>query len=259
MNDSIKLNETVNIQQNKPIICINNVSVAYGRLLALYKIHLDVHEGEFIGLIGPNGSGKTSLLKTILGVLKPLEGAITLFGRNTTKTIPKTIKFQIGYVPQFTSFDKNFPALVKDVVEMGLYGKIGLFKRLKKEDLDRVDYALSLVDMENMANRPIGHLSGGQQQKVMIAQALVLKPKVLLLDEPTASLDFKMAKEVMKLLHFLNSKEDITVITINHNIKLLREYAKRIVCINRTIYYDGEVNSEQLDQVLDKVFYGSLA
>ncbi|MHA1116169.1 MAG: metal ABC transporter ATP-binding protein [Candidatus Heimdallarchaeaceae archaeon] len=247
-------NLTSNRDHSDVIVCLKDVSVAYGKNIALYKINLDIEKGEFIGIVGPNGSGKTTLLKTVLGLIKPIQGNIRLFNQNIDGKIPREIKNKISYIPQFTPFDKNFPALVEDVVMMGRYNKIGMFRVPSKEDRERVKHALKLVKMDNMAHRPIGHLSGGQQQKVMIAQALATSPSILLLDEPTSALDFKMTKNVMDILTQLNKTYGITIVTIHHNLRIIKEYTKRVIAINKTLVYDGSPNDSQFDEIIDEMY-----
>ncbi|MCK4845994.1 MAG: ABC transporter ATP-binding protein [Candidatus Heimdallarchaeota archaeon] len=240
---------------NDNIVCLTDINVVYGNYVALYNINLDIDKGEFVGICGPNGSGKTTLLKTIIGLVKPLTGDIKLYGNDISEKISKEIRFKFGYVPQFAPYDKNFPATVKDVVEMGTYAKAGLFKRITDKDRNKAIEILKLVDMEHFVERPIGHLSGGQQQKIMIAQALAAEAEVLLLDEPTSALDFRMTEDVMELLDFLNHTHKITIVTINHNIKLLRAFTKRIICLNKMISYDGPTSDSNLDDVINKIFY----
>ena len=187
--------------------------------------------------------------------MKPLTGDIKLYGNNISEKIPKEVRFKFGYVPQFAPYDKNFPATVKDVVEMGTYAKAGLFKRITNRDRNKALEILKLVDMEHFVERPIGHLSGGQHQKIMIAQALAAEAEILLLDEPTSALDFRMTEDVMELLDFLNHTHKITIVTINHNIKLLRAFTKRIICLNKMISYDGPTSDPNLDDVINKIFY----
>ena len=238
-----------------PIACLRDVSVVYGKYVALYGINLDIYKGDFIGVCGPNGSGKTTLFKTIMGLVKPITGKITLYNTEIEEKITKEIRYKFGYVPQFQPFDRNFPALVKDVVEMGRYGKVGLMKPLSQKDKEIVKKAIEMVGIENLVERPIGHLSGGQQQKVMIAQALATEAEILLLDEPTSALDFKMTEELMELLDFLNHTHNITIVTINHNISLLQDFAKRIICLNKVIAYDGPPKTEELKRMINLIFY----
>ncbi|NPD87494.1 MAG: ABC transporter ATP-binding protein [Asgard group archaeon] len=237
------------------IICLKDVNVVYGNLAVLYDINFDVHKGDFIGICGPNGSGKTTLLKTMIGLIEPITGDVKLFGKDVKNNIPKETRFRFGYVPQITEIDRNFPALVRDVVEMGRYAKAGLVKSLTKEDKEKAMNALELVEMDYAADRPIGHLSGGQQQRVLIAQALAAEAEVLLLDEFDASLDFRMSEEIMELLDYLKFTHKITIVTVGHNLELLRAYCNRIVCINKMIAFDGEPKDSELDSAINRIFH----
>ena len=237
------------------VACMKDVSVVFGNLAAIYEINLDIFEGDFIGICGPNGSGKTTLLKSIIGLVKPLTGEIRLFGELVKDHIPSDSRHRIGYVPQITQFDRNFPALVKDVVEMGRYARAGFMKSLKKEDKEKAMDALRLVDMDYTAERPMGHLSGGQQQRILIAQALAAEADVLLLDEFTSALDFKMTEDIMELLDYLNHTHKITIITIGHNLELLKAYCKRVICLNKVIAFDGDPKDPELDMAINKLFH----
>ncbi|MCG3217955.1 MAG: metal ABC transporter ATP-binding protein [Candidatus Heimdallarchaeota archaeon] len=239
----------------KPVICLREIGVAYQSNVALYNLNIDIFKGEFIGICGPNGSGKTTLLKTLLGIIKASTGVINIFGSNITNTdIPKAVKLKMGYVPQQNSVDRNFPALVKDVVLMGRYAQIGVGKPFTSVDHEAVEEALKTIDMLEFKNRPIGHLSGGQQQKVMIARALVSNPEILLLDEPTSALDFKMTRKIMELLSSLNKKFDLTILAIHHNFEVIREFSSRVICLNKRILWDGSPEDENLNEVLNSLF-----
>ena len=244
------------IVSKKLVICLENVRIAYGSLVALADINLDINKGEMLGICGPNGSGKTTLLKAILGQIKPYQGSIKIFGTDiTNRGISKSIKMHIGYVPQVQKIDHHFPALVEDVVMMGRYSKIGAIRGPTKKDRDIVRKALFDVHMEKFSKRPIGHLSGGQQQKIMIARALAQEPQILLLDEPTSALDFKMANDLMQLIKELHEKQGLTIIMVQHNIKLLQDYAERLVCLNVKIAYDGNPRDPKVSEIIEKVFF----
>ncbi|MGV9197434.1 MAG: metal ABC transporter ATP-binding protein [Promethearchaeia archaeon] len=234
----------------EPIIKLKDISVSYQNIFALSDVNLEVYQGEYIGIFGPNGSGKTTLLKTILGLKEPDNGIVELFGSENLKNHRK----KIGYVPQNPMAAKTFPASVQKVVEMGLYGKIGFLKPLKEEDHQKAERALHKVHMGDYKNRPIGHLSGGELQKVMVARALVSDPKVVLLDEPTSSLDFVMTRELMELMEELNHKYNITIMVIHHHIDLLLPYCSRLLLINRSIIYDGEPESEDVHKRIREIF-----
>ena len=237
-------------------ICFENVRIAYGSLVALADINLDINTGEIVGICGPNGSGKTTLLKAILGQVKPYQGSIKIFGTDIThKNISKNIKMHIGYVPQVQKIDHHFPALVEDVVMMGMYSKIGAVRGPTNKDKNIVKKALHDVHMENFSKRPIGHLSGGQQQKVMIARALAQEPQILLLDEPTSALDFKMADDLMHVIKELHDNQGLTIINDQHNIKILQDYAERLICLNVKIAYDGVPHDPKVSEIIERVFF----
>jgi ABC-type Mn2+/Zn2+ transport system ATPase subunit/ABC-type Mn2+/Zn2+ transport system permease subunit len=237
--------------EKDPVIEISNVSVSYNRSSpVLQEINLKIYPGEYIGLIGKNGSGKSTLMKSILGLLKPTTGAIRIFN----EPIGSHTYDRIGYMPQMHPIPREFPATVGDVVSMGLF-KNHLFRPLQKIDHDKVMLALHKVHMEKFFNRPIGHLSGGEQQKVLVAQALVREPEILLLDEPTSALDFTMVKDFLAFLQHLNHEYGITLIVIQHNLDMLRPYCSRLIMLRGQIVYDGLPNLPKADEMIQKVFY----
>lgn len=238
------------------IIEIKNLTVAYEDILALYNVNLKVFKGEHIGITGPNASGKTSLLKAILGIISPSTGSVEIFNHDITKKkLPKKLKHKIAYVPQSTIVDKNFPALVEEVVMMGRYAQIGIFRPITSYDKTIVKQALGHMGMLDFAKRPIGHLSGGQQQKVMIARALAQEPEIILLDEPTSSLDFKIIQELGELIENLHDQMNLTIIEVNHNLQLLRNLCDRLIVINTTIIWQGSATSPDFDAVINKIFF----
>jgi ABC-type Mn2+/Zn2+ transport system ATPase subunit len=161
------------------------------------------------------------------------------------------------YVPQIHGIDRNFPALVEDVVAMGRYRQLGFLKRVNKND-PFVKNALKLVGMWKFRKRPIGHLSGGQQQKVMVARALVSNPKILLLDEPTAALDFQVERTIMELIHQLHQEKSLTIIFVTHKIGFLREYTTRVVCLNKNIIWQGDPFDPKLQKIINQLFFHSV-
>lgn len=242
------------ILSNDTIISLRDISVAYQNTVALYDVNIDIFKNDFIGICGSNGSGKTTLLKTILGAVKPFKGNINILGKDIND-LGRKEKFKIGYVPQIQPIDRNFPALVEDVVAMGRYAQVGIFHKFKDKDKTLITNALEMIDMLDYACRPIGHLSGGQQQKVWIARALAQDAEILLLDEPVSALDFKMTKSVLELLRKLNEENEKTIIMILHNIKLLKEYTKRLICLNKTIFFDGSPQSPEADREIERIFF----
>jgi zinc transport system ATP-binding protein len=214
---------------------VKNVSFSYEKKNVLDNISLNIEKGEFIGIIGPNGSGKSTLVNIMVGNLKPSYGEVLYNGRGILEIKDKSF---IGYVPQKSySFNTSFPASVKEVVSMGLYSKIGLFKRFSKNHWKEVIEALEIVDMLEYKDRLIGMLSGGQLQRIFIARALVSKPDILFLDEPATGIDIKSEKTLYELLDKLNKQEKITIIMITHNIWTITEKVSRIICMS-----EGKVN-----------------
>lgn len=225
------------IDHTKNIIKVTAVSFAYNGEEILKEVNLQIHKGDYLGIIGPNGAGKTTLLKCILGILKPQIGTIELFNQNLS--IFKNWA-RIGYVPQKINFDQNFPSTVKEIVAMGIYGKKGLFSQLNQEDWQDVDKALEQVSMQKFSNRRIGDLSGGQQQRVFIARALVSKPEVLFLDEPTVGVDIETRNQFFSLLDKLNKKLKLTLVLITHDMDaILHHGASEVAFINQKLLFYG--------------------
>jgi zinc transport system ATP-binding protein len=234
----------------EPVISFEDVTVRYQNIIALSQVSVNIYQGDYIGIFGPNGSGKTTFLKTIIGLIEPNSGTVRILGSENIKKV----RSNVGYVPQNISVKKTFPATVLEVIEMGLFGKIGFMKPLKSEDKKQAEEALHMVHLEAYKNRPIGHLSGGELQKVMVARALASKPKILLLDEPTSALDFMMVKDLMNLLVELNNKLNITIIAINHHLDLLQPYCTRLLLMDGTIIYDGKPDDKNIDIIIKQIF-----
>lgn len=208
----------------------------------LEGINLSIAHYDFLGIIGPNGGGKTTLLKVIMGLIVPSRGKVSVMGKP-----PESSRNIIGYVPQSNPFDLDFPISVWDVVLMGRYGRVGLFRRYGREDKKRAQIALQTVDMFDSRNRQMGKLSGGEQQRVFIARALVSEPKLLLLDEPTASVDPAMQAEFYELLEGL--KRRMTIVLVSHDISAISIHVDKVACLNRQLHYHGskEIGPEVLE------------
>jgi len=218
------------------IVELKDINFSYDDKNVLNNINLTIDYGEFVGLIGPNGSGKSTLVKIMIGDLMPSSGEVLINGINVKDIKNRSI---IGYVPQKSySFNASFPASVKEVVSMGLYGKLGLFKKLSKDDWEIVNNALKTVDMIDYKDRLIGNLSGGQQQRVFIARALVSDPKILFLDEPTTGIDAKSEDTLYKILDTLNKENKITIIMVTHDVWAISDKVSRIVCMGNGRLYD---------------------
>lgn len=217
------------------IIEITNVDVFYEDVAALSNINLNIKYKEFLAILGPNGGGKSTLLKLMLGLKKPKRGQISILGKQAKKS-----RESIGYVPQFTKFNKNFPISVGEVVLMGkLGGNIKVFHRFSNKDRYKADLIMKKLNVYEFKNRQISQLSGGQLQRVLIARALLIEPKILLLDEPTASLDATTKLQIYEILKELN--KDITIVIVTHDINIISKYATNIACIDNKVYYHGEV------------------
>lgn len=249
-NSEEDLDKINNSNGNQKVISFQNVDIGYNNRPVLQNLNFDVTEGEYIGIIGPNGSGKTTFLKSLLNVLPPITGNILIYG----KELNRDLQNEIGYVPQSSIIPREFPLSVREAVVMGRYGKIGLFKHPTKNDYEAVHDALMKVHMHGFASRPIGHLSGGEQQKVLIARALARRPQILLLDEPTSALDFEMTRSVFQLVDELNTKYHLTIIMIHHNVDLIRKHCKRLLIFDQTIRYDGSPQNAKVDTTL-KIAY----
>ncbi len=227
------------VNHTNTIIELNNVSFSYTTEEVVKNVSLQIHKGDYLGIIGPNGGGKSTLLKLMLGVLKPTQGTVKLFGQDI-----KHFKdwSKIGYVPQKTYFDMNFPVTVEEVVAMGRYGKRGLFHFPTDKDAKKVQQALEQVEMLQFRNRQIGDLSGGQQQRVFIARALVVEPEVIFLDEPTVGVDVKTQQQFYELLRKLNGELDLTLVLVSHELDVIAHESTEIAYINRTLDYYGDPN-----------------
>jgi zinc transport system ATP-binding protein len=212
------------------VIEIKSLSFCYHKQKILEDINLEVEEKDFLAIIGPNGGGKSTLLKLILGINPVKDGSIKTFNE-----LPKKNLSKIGYVPQNTNVNTDFPIKVIEVVLMGHIGeKSPLFGYGREEKMCAMG-ALARVGMEDFANEKIGSLSGGQRQRVMIARALCAHPQILILDEPTASIDVDGQKQIYSLLQELNYS--ITIIVVSHDISVIMQYANKVVHINKKLTY----------------------
>ncbi len=236
----------INHLQN--IIEIKNVSFSYGKEVVLENINLNIHKGDYLGIIGPNGGGKTTLLKLILGLLKPQKGMIYL------SSLP------IGYVAQkVTNFDNNFPISVRDVVSQGRIADRGLIHRLTSDDWKTVDQAIDLVGLSAYKDRLIGDLSGGQQQRVFIARAITGRHQhVIILDEPTAGVDKNSQENFYSLLKKLNQQLGMTIILVSHDIDVIASETTELACINKHLIYDNNPENFLRSEKLKKLYGGGV-
>jgi len=215
---------------NKNFIQFTKVSFKYGKQSVLNNVSFAVNKKDFIGIIGPNGGGKTTIIKLILGLLKPTAGQIRLFGKQAGDT--KKLN-RIGYVSQnATSFDHDFPATVFEVASMGRFAKRGMMKQLTKQDYSIIEKALTDVDMFGLQDRKIGDLSGGQQQRVFIARALAAEPEILILDEPLTGVDMESQHKFYELLENLNKEKELTIILVSHDVSMITKALTKVACVN---------------------------
>ncbi|KUG26718.1 zinc abc transporter, atp-binding protein znuc [hydrocarbon metagenome] len=221
---------------------VKNLFFRYEDLPVLEDINFEVDEKDFVGIIGPNGGGKTTLIKILVGLLKSQQGTVNIFGKPVS-----VMNHLIGYVPQNFNFDSSFPISVIDVAKMGRINQSKKFKNSAEDQLI-AEECLKKVDMFEMKDKLIGNLSGGQKQRVLIARALSAEPKILILDEPTASIDSKAGLNFYELLHNLN--EEMTIIMISHDIGVISQYVEKIACLNKKlVFHDSkEISREMLEQ-----------
>lgn len=222
----------------EPVISLRNVYFSYEHKQVLTDVHLEVPKGSFLGLVGPNGGGKTTLIQLILGLQTPDKGSISILGQPISSFKEWN---RIGFVSQkANSFNKGFPATVFEVVSMGLTTKIGYFRFFKRAHKQKVIQALQHVGMEQYAQQNIGNLSGGQQQRVFIARALVGDPDLIILDEPTVGVDYKNVERFYELLHKLNREQNITLLLVTHDTGVMTKHATDVACINQTLHFHGD-------------------
>jgi zinc transport system ATP-binding protein len=217
-----------------PVVEFDAVCVERGGSRVLDDITFAVTSGSFVGVVGPNGAGKTTLLKTILGLVRPTTGRTRVFGRG-----PGARDAGIGYVPQRQSIEERFPATALDVVALGRLNARGLAARLGKDDRLAAARALDRVGVAALADRPVGALSGGEQRRVMLAQALCAEAQLLVLDEPTIGLDLPAEQAFYALLAELQRDLGLTVIAVSHDLVALASACDELICINKTMHVHG--------------------
>lgn len=207
---------------------LRGVSFGFNARPVLEGIELTVPQGEFLGLVGPNGSGKTTLLKLVLGLWQPTSGRVRVLGG-----APEAVRQRVGYVPQFAEFERGFPISVETTVLMGRLGRTRMLGGYRRVDREAARAAMAQTQVEDLAARPLDALSGGELQRVLIARALACEPELLLLDEPTASVDFAGERDIFEWLRELNRR--MTIVTVSHDVGFISRYVDRVACVNRTL------------------------
>ena len=228
-----------------PIIEIHNLNFSYQHHPVLKNINLSVRPADFVAMIGPNGGGKTTLLKLMLGLLNPNSGSIRIFGKP-----PQDVSHRIGYVPQNVHINSDFPISTLNVVLMGKLKPGKRWSRYTAEDRRAALVALNQVEMDKFSGQRIGELSGGQKQRVFVARALVTDPDILLLDEPTAGIDAKGQNEFYALLQELNAR--IAIIVVSHDLMAVSRNVKSIACVNQLLHYHGQ--PELTDEMVEMMY-----
>jgi zinc transport system ATP-binding protein len=228
---------------NPPVVELEGVGLSLQGQTILQDIHLRVEPGDFLGILGPNGGGKSMLIKIMLGLVAPDRGSVRLFGRP-----PQQTRGRVGYVPQFAGFDRQYPISVLDTVLMGRLGRRGAFRSLGAEDKDLARRCLDRLGLTDLADRQIGRLSLGQLQRVLVARALAVEPEMLVLDEPTASLDPGGGADVYRILEELS--EEMTILLVSHDLGVVSTMVSSIACVNQKLYYHPEstISREVFDE-----------
>ena len=222
------------MESDNIILSVKDLTVKFDSVLALDNVSLDVKKGDFLAIIGPNGGGKTTFLRTILGLVKKEKGEILLNNKDIEKS-----RYLIGYVPQFSYVDRKFPISVLEVVMTGILKPgINPFFKFSKNDKNLALEKLKMVGIDHLADRQIADLSGGEFQRLLIARALATEPKILFLDEPTASVDPYSREQIYTLLQELN--KSITVVMVTHDMHVVSKIVKSVACLNKTLTYHGD-------------------
>lgn len=230
---------------------VDQLSVAYDKTPVLWDISLKIPLGSLVGVIGPNGAGKSTFIKALLGLVKSVHGSVLFFGKSL-----KNARSKIGYVPQRESVDWDFPITVMELVLMGSYGKLGLFRWPKKIDQEKALHYLQLVGMRNYTERQISELSGGQQQRVFLARALMQEADLYFMDEPFSGIDATSEKEIMQLLQKLKEAGK-TILVVHHDLATVPKYFNWLIMLNMRLVACGPTSTVFTEDMLDKTMLRS--
>jgi ABC-type Mn2+/Zn2+ transport system ATPase subunit len=236
-----------------PLVNITDVSSGYAGGPAIEDVSLKIWPGQFVAVVGPNGGGKTTLLRTILGAVPLMHGRVAIRG----EAVRGSALERVGYVPQLETIDWNFPITVEEVLLMGLFRKNHWLKRIKKEDLKKIDALLDRLNLAGLGKRHIRELSGGQQQAVFLGRALLGDPDLILLDEPTAGLDIRSRDDVIHFLHEINHQGVAIVITA-HDLNWVAAHLPWVVCLNRRVVAEGRPQEVFTSAVLQETYRGDM-
>jgi len=236
-----------------PLVNITDVSSGYAGSPAIEDVSLKIWPGQFVAVVGPNGGGKTTLLRTMLGAVPLMRGRVTIRG----EAVRGSALERVGYVPQLETIDWNFPITVEEVLLMGLFRKNHWLKRIKKDDLKKIDALLDRLNLAGLGKRHIRELSGGQQQAVFLGRALLGDPDLILLDEPTAGLDIRSRDDVIHFLHEINHQGVAIVITA-HDLNWVAAHLPWVVCLNRRVVAEGRPQEVFTSAVLQETYRGDM-
>jgi len=240
---------------NDTVINIEDAVVSYREDIALRGVSLRVKSGEFVGIVGPNGAGKTTLLTIVNGLGKLIHGQVEVLGHRLTPGNAHFLRKKVGYVAQVQNIDPRMPMNVREVVMIGRYGLLGLLRRPGEHDWKIVDEMLELVGMTHLARRPIGHLSGGEQQRVAIARCLAQEPELFLLDEPTASLDWRAKTDILELVKLIHDSRHLTTLFVTHDLSSLPIACGRVVLMKEgLIWGEGSPEAALTDDNLSQLY-----
>ena len=240
------------VNVDNPVLEIHDLTVTYSRKPVLWGIDLTLPHGALVGVIGPNGAGKSTLIKAVMDLIPKSSGWVEIFGKDLKK-----VRKRISYVPQRESVDWDFPASVRDVVVMGRYAEIGLFKRPRKADYEAADYALQQVKMQDFATRQISQLSGGQQQRVFLARALAQQADLYFMDEPFAGVDAATEKAIVNILKKI-SEQGKTVVVVHHDLQTVNKYFDWLVQLNTRLVASGPIDQVFTHELLQETYGGTL-
>ncbi len=236
----------------QPVIEVEHLSVRRGNTIVVSDATFTINRGDYVGIVGPNGGGKTTLVEAILGLLPKESGKITILGKPVEEF---DMWEKVGYVPQHAiNFDTMFPLTVKELVALGRIGRWNLGKKLNPEDWKEIKEAMEFLEIAHLAERRVGKLSGGQMQRVFIARAITRKPEILILDEPVAGIDPSLQERFYKLLSNLNLKKRTTIIVVSHDLSVVFCRMSKVICVNRKTYTCEVNETTEPEKILREVY-----
>ncbi len=238
------------------VICLDGAGYRYGEVVALEDVTMHIETGCNLGIVGPNGGGKTTLLKIVLGLLEGYSGEVVIGGMGPREVCRRGDV--VGYVAQRASFVRRFPVSVRQVVRMGVVGKTGLMRRVRGADREYADHVMESLGVADLADRPIGGLSGGQQQRVLIARALASRPRVLLLDEPMVGIDVAGQRRFAELIRRLHEELRLTIVVVSHDLRAIAGTCGKVAVLNRRVHYHDSPDG-LTEELLREIFQHDIA